>query len=457
MNENKQTFKNNYATPIRDIKNKIAILVGKLALLILGPKSSSAPGLAALKVSPNLLENLLNSIKEEPIYVTGTNGKSTTAGFLASILSENKLSLVHNTSGANMLTGLTTALLKKVSQLSGDVSANQALLEVDEAFLQKISKQVPAKLILVTNFFRDQLDRFGEMENTIRLVQEGLNLTEEGTLVTNADDPNTCHLKASKILYFGISAKLWQENKPEIFAEELANCPVCDEDLQYSSQWLGQLGEFSCKNCGYQKPKPQVLVTQLQMNTEGSQASIQLSDETMLEVTIPLPGLFNVYNAVAAITCAYDLQIPLEQIQAGIQKYKPLFGRSEEVVYKNKKAKIFLIKNPIGASEVLRLIHTDKKAKVLIAINDNYADGRDVCWLWDAYFEYLKDNTHPIYVTGSRGTDIAIRLKYAGVKKIHYYANLQRALNEFVETSQDENLYILPTYTALLELVKILR
>ncbi len=433
-----------------------AFLLGKSILGLLGGKSTSAPGLFALKVNSKLLDELLKTVPEPPIYISGTNGKSTTAGFIASILKEQKKSFVHNCEGANLASGLVTALIKKTN-LTGKVEAELPLLEIDEAVLRKVSKQNPAQIVLVTNFFRDQLDRFGEMETTIKLVQEGLNFIDGGTLITNADDPNTCHLKAQNTLYFGISQDaLSGLNKPEIFADELANCPGCDADLKYKNQWLGQFGEFHCENCNYKKPKADILVQQLEMNPEGSKAVIVFPNGNQLELAIPLPGLFNVYNALAASAVAYQVKIPLSAIQRGIKNYKTIFGRSETVNYKGKKLKIFLIKNPIGASEVLRLISTDQKAKVLVAINDNYADGRDVSWLWDAYFEYLKNNKHSVYATGTRGSDIAVRLKYARVENIHYYANLKQALNEFVrDTSGDEsNLYVLPTYTALLEITK---
>jgi lipid II isoglutaminyl synthase (glutamine-hydrolysing) len=439
-----------------NFRQLVAIAVAKFALALLGPNSSSAPGLAALKFSPNLLQNLLKSIPEAPIYVTGTNGKSTTAGFLASILSEANLQIVHNKSGANLLSGLATALIKKTNFNTMQVQAQRALLETDEAVIRKVTNFAPGQSILVTNFFRDQLDRFGEMEHTIKLVQEGLNFVEGGILITNADDPNTCHLKADNILYYGIDAEAWNGGSiPQVFAEELANCPNCDADLKYKKQWLGQLGDFYCGKCEYQKPQASIKVTNLVLGADGSQACISFPDG-QLEVQIPLPGLFNVYNALAAISVAYNLKIPFETIKVGVQNYQPLFGRSQAVKYKGRELKLFLIKNPIGASEVLRLIQTDLQAKVLITINDNYADGRDVSWLWDAYFEYLANINKPVFVTGKRGSDMAVRLKYAGLKQITYYANLKNALDEFVEGAKaDEHLYVLPTYTALLQITRL--
>lgn len=448
------------------VKNKIALLGGKLVLKILSEKSTSAPGLLASRLSSNLLHELLASVDQAPIFVTGTNGKSTTAGFLASILTAANFNFAHNRSGANLQSGLLTTLIKKTN-LNGKVAADEALLEIDEAVLRRVSAHNPAKLILVNNFFRDQLDRFGEMEQTIKLVKEGINLTESGLLVINADDPNVCKLALSspeakvnknKIITFGISPSAWPQNKvPEIFAEELANCPTCGEDLKYKSQWLGQFGDFYCTHCNYQKPPLDVQITALQMNTDFSEATVKLADGKSFELKIPLPGLFNVYNALAALAAAYGLHVLPEHIIAGIKNYQSLFGRSQEVVYRGKRLKLFLIKNPIGASEVLRLISTDPKAKVLIAINDDYADGRDVSWLWDAHFEYLANNNFPVYATGKRGSDMAVRLKYAGAKRVNYCANLKQAIDELCEgANEEDNLYVLPTYTALLKLTDLM-
>jgi UDP-N-acetylmuramyl tripeptide synthase len=468
--------------------DQIGILAAKLALT-LSPRSTSAPGLAALKISPGLLACLLNKLAKPPILITGTNGKSTTAGFLANILKAedsrcHNWSFIHNRSGANLPSGLVTSLVQH-ADLQGHLDKENALLEVDEAVLRKVTSIRPARLILATNFFRDQLDRFGEMEQTIKLVQEGIRLVENGSLIINADDPNTCHLKlpiqesstnknstfkesSGQLIYYGISPEIWgQSSSPKIFAEELASCPACGEDLAYRKQWLGQLGDFFCSACNYQKPPPSIKITELNLSPLKSNICVSLPNNLELKVQIPLPGLFNVYNALAAIASAYSLGISMESIKEGIENYQSLFGRSQSVNYNHKELRLFLIKNPIGASEVLRLISSDPKAKVLIAINDNYADGRDVSWLWDAYFEYLAELNQPVFVSGSRSSDIAVRLKYAGIKQIHYYHSLKDAIDEFtsIENSNpsnlkkdsSHNLYVLPTYTALLELTKIMK
>ncbi len=439
-----------------DFVNKLAIWSAQLVFLILSKQSTSAPGLVATKIAPNLLTDILNSFSKPPILITGTNGKSTSTGFLANIFQSAGQEFTHNRSGANLKSGLLTAILKEKNLNN----LEQAVLEVDEAVLHSLTSHRKAKLILVNNFFRDQLDRFGEMDKTISLVQKGLNLEPDGVLIANADDPNVCKLKASKIIYFGLSPQVWAgKNNPEIHAAELGHCPICATDLTYKAQWLGQFGDFYCSSCNYQKPKTDITITKLHLQVELSEVEVHFQDTNQkLNLKIPLAGLFNVYNALGAIASAYMVGFSLEQIKAGIENYQPLFGRSQIVNYRNKKLKIFLIKNPIGASEVLRLINLDSRAKVLILINDNYADSRDICWLWDSHFEYLKDKS-PIYISGSRASDMSIRLTYAGLDKINYFRKIKTALNAFSDENNDQehNLYILPTYTALLELTKLLK
>jgi UDP-N-acetylmuramyl tripeptide synthase len=438
---------------MKELKKITASFLGKTAC-ILFPESTSAPGFFAQKIYPDLLTDLLSHNGNSPVFITGTNGKSTTAGFLSSIYRSWGQPLIHNRSGANLQSGLLTALLREQK----DFSKKLPLLEIDEAVLRRVSNRIPAKRILVTNFFRDQLDRFGEMNTTIKMVQEGLNFTDDGLLVANADDPNVCKLNYKNKLTYGFGAEVWaSENLPEIFSAELGHCPVCDSELKYKVQWMGQLGDFYCENCGYQKAEPDIKVLSCSMNPEFSEIEVSFPNDTNALFKIPLAGLFNVYNALGAIATAFSCGIPLQNIQDGIAEYKTLFGRSQKVKYKTKELRLLLIKNPIGASEVLRLIQSDKNAKVLVAVNDNYADGRDISWLWDAHFEYLSEVQGPIYTAGTRNTDIAVRLKYGGVKKMKIFEDLKTALDDFCDSATiSDNLYVLPTYTVLMELTKYL-
>ncbi|MDX1918958.1 MAG: MurT ligase domain-containing protein [Candidatus Caenarcaniphilales bacterium] len=441
-------------------RERLAYRIGRQISKFLGSDSTSAPGLAALKLAPNLLTSLLKPLGESteaPIFITGTNGKSTTAGILAQIMTLAGQEPLHNLSGANLASGLTTVFLKNYELDELSEIQPPMLFEIDEAYLRQITPLSKARQIIVTNFFRDQLDRFGELDHTIALVQAGLHLIAGGPLLTNADDPNACKLKTARTFYFGIDPMVWQERSlSETYAAELASCPVCDHELSYRERWLGQLGDFYCEGCDYKRPDPEVRVIELDLGIHRSRILVRFPYGAVLETFVPLPGLFNVYNALAAITSAYHQGISPAIIKEGVESYRPLFGRSQKVEYLGRTLRLFLIKNPIGASEVLRLLASESEASLLIAINDNYADGRDVSWLWDAHFECLSQIPHPVHVSGTRASDMAVRLKYAGMNRIHYHRELKEALKVFCQQPADRRLFILPTYTALLELTEIL-
>lgn len=453
------------------LKLLLAIFTGKLLsilLPVLGRNATSLPGYISLRIYKNILENYLEQALKQCILITGTNGKSTTAGLVSEILKANNISYLHNLSGANLQSGILTVLLKN-STWTGKLNKEFSLLEVDEATLQYITNKYPAQNLLVSNFFRDQLDRFGEIEQTIELVQTGINISNTGNLIINADDPNVCHLinnnTMSNTIYYGIDYNAINklktpetQNKPSLTAE-FAFCPQCNSELDYTHKWLAQLGNYSCNNCDYAKPTLQVQIIKLQLTSTGSEFTVQYPDNSTYIYTLKLPGLFNIYNALGAITCAYVQGLSSESIQQGLDNYQSLFGRSQKVIYKNRELNIFLIKNPIGATEIIKLITLDPNARLLVAINDNYADGRDISWLWDADFELLKQTQQEstIYTAGTRGTDMAVRLKYTGLDNIQNIDNLQESIDTIINnTREQENIYIMPTYTALIELTKIL-
>lgn len=434
------------------LKQAVSLYTGSLFRWILpkfGLNATSAPGLIARRIYPNIYQTLLNDLSEAPVLVTGTNGKSTTAGLIASIFESAAIDHLHNVSGANLLTGLVTLLLGEQER-----QKKQLLFETDEAVLHYITTHRPAQIVLVTNFFRDQLDRFGELDSTVKLVQSGINLSSDGCLVANVDDPYNCLLQADNILYYGLKGVEQRDNT--MLASELSVCPSCKGELSYINQWLGQLGDFYCDQCHYQKPQPHIYADNIILGSEGSQFRVHYPDRQAIDIHLPLIGLFNVYNAVAAIAASYTYGIDPDSIKQGVEKYQPLFGRSQKIQYKNKQIYLFLIKNPIGGTEVVRLIGGESKKQIMIAINDKYADGRDISWLWDIDCDHLSD-TAGIMTTGSRGSDMAIRLKYAGCSGIRYELDLQDALDKVILSAEgEEPIYILCTYTALLELTQIL-
>jgi UDP-N-acetylmuramyl tripeptide synthase len=457
------------------LRTSLAIGAGKTVaglthLLKLGA-GTSLPGKVARKLDPALLRNLGRQVKYEVLAVTGTNGKTTTCGLLAQFLREANHRVVHNQLGANMVPGITAALVKQ-SSFTGHLNADYAVLEVDEASMKGITSEIAVQRVVVTNLFRDQLDRYGELDTTARMIQQGIRQTDimkgQGRLILNGDDPLVTTLgqdpqlqKQNNVLYYGVEQVTYQHGGsvdcPVPFTREVTQCPACQGSLEYSQITFGHLGHYRCRQCGYERPKLTVSAEHVLVTPEESQVRLRYGQETV-ELKMPLPGLFNVYNLLGAAAAVYDMGLPAHVLSSGLQHYQSVFGRAEKKVLRGKNVLVMLIKNPVGASEVLKLVGGDPKGKLLIALNDNYADGRDVSWIWDAQFEVISSDRQ-VVVSGVRAEDMAIRLKYAGLPEanIQVQPDLKQALQDALDVTQsDETLYILPTYTALLNLNRML-
>lgn len=398
---------------------------------------TSVIGMLVLKLCPDFLQYANKYIIKSKINITGTNGKTTTSGLLTHLINK---SVINNSMGANMLTGVVNALALGINPFK---PANYSVLESDEAYLEKIYEKYEADYLLVTNLFRDQLDRYGELATTKKLIQKGIDKKPDLQLVLNADDPlvATFTSKNKQPVFYGVENVFQSDNKTSS-VEEAFNCPNCGKALNYEKKFFAQQGHYFC-DCGYKRVEPKYKANVTLYKTHS------ILNINGTEYKVPLVGLFNAYNALGAIALALELGI--SDIQKNLETFKVAFGRSEVKHINGKQTLIQLIKNPIGANEVLKTVDLD--SDILIIINDNYADGRDVSWLWDANFEEIKEAKNEIVVSGIRANDMALRLKYAGCNNVKIIPDIKNAV-KYIGKTADKNITILPTYTALLKINK---
>jgi len=419
---------------------------------------TTLPGRVLLRLSPDAIARLGSRLSRSTI-VSATNGKTTTAGMISAALAAEGRKPVHNRAGSNMTWGVATALLEQ--------HGTEGLFEVDEAWLPKVTAQLDPELIVLGNLFRDQLDRYGELET---LADEWAKLVEARAghtrFVLNADDPLIADLGRDReerprpgVSYFGIEDT--RHALPELqHAHDAKHCRRCGHPYEYERAFVGHLGHYACPSCGAQRPTPDVAATEIDLlGMEGSQLSVR-TPKGDLKLKLPLPGLYNAYNALAAIAAALDLGVGLELVRSGLESVRAVFGRVETIEVDGKPVSILLIKNPAGANEVLRTLRLESDGGDLdlwIALNDGIADGRDVSWIWDADFELLAGAARHVTCSGTRAPEMALRLKYAGwpPESIAVEDEIAGSLERAVAQA-DGRLFALPTYTALLELRTLL-
>lgn len=431
----------------------------KLVIRTFGGGATTAPGLLAEYIDPLSLKKLAKYY-EHTLIVTGTNGKTTTARLLGSILNCAKTTFIHNRSGSNLLRGVIGTMVDNVTFTRG--KRISALLEVDELTLSTVVNQTNPKVLVFNNLFRDQLDRYGEVEKIRKIWMRALaQLDKNNILVLNSDDHSVSHLGSvggAKVIYFGIEDKALSLGKLP-HASDFTSCIVCGGKLDYDEIYLAHLGRYRCASCKLTRPKPDVYAEKIYLDeTRGFKATI-VTPKGRLEVKIKMPGLYNVYNSLAAISAALALKIDLETIKKGLEQANPAFGRTEKLTIDGKSLFIGLVKNPAGFNEILRTIfRKDEKKYALFAINDLIADGRDVSWLWDVDFELYIKKIRRLWVSGIRASEMGLRIKYTGAHlPIEIEEDLAKALEKAIDgLPSGETLYILPTYTAMLKIKKIL-
>ena len=440
-----------------DLRLIAAILAGKLISVLLkltGSGAAAAPGLYALKIDANLVKKITQCLPKGSIIISGTNGKTTTSRLAYEMLSS-KHKVIHNRQGSNLLRGIASTLIKK-SSLTGKVNAELGLWEIDEATLPEAIDNLLPKTIVLLNLFRDQLDRYGEVDTTRQKWQKSLTKLPKTSLILNADDPGISFLSKftkARIFYFGVNDT--KINLPTIdHVADIKYCLNCSSKLIYKSIFSAHLGHYYCPNCNLKRPSPTVYANNLLFRKDFS-TSIKLNVNGQLSiVNCHLPGLYNVYNILAASAIGSTYKVTGTEIKKQIQNFSTAFGRFQKIKIGQKQAIIFLIKNPAGANEVLRILSTQDKLNLLVILNDKIADGKDISWIWDTNWEILKNKTSDVSVAGIRSWDMALRLKYAGFKLSNnsiYTVISYSILKSMSKLNNNDTLIILPTYTALLD------
>jgi UDP-N-acetylmuramyl tripeptide synthase len=422
----------------------------------LGRGGTTAPGRVLLRLDRGAIGRLGERLRGGVALISATNGKTTTASMLANVLENDGRAVVRNRAGSNMHWGVATALLD-----AGRRPEELGLFEVDEAWLAEIAGHLEPSLLILANLFRDQLDRYGELELLADRWADVVAARGEHTaLVLNADDPLVADLGRDhgSVSYFGVEDDSLA--LPELqHAADSKHCRNCGSPYTYEAIYMGHLGRYRCPGCGRERPRADVAAERVVLHgMSGSDVSLR-TPQGSAEVRLPLPGLYNVYNALAAATAALQLGVTLDRVRAGLERTSAVFGRVERLTVDGRDLAILLVKNPAGANEVLRtLTLEDGRADLWIALNDRIADGRDVSWIWDADFELLAGRVRRVTCSGTRAEEMALRLKYAGIEApIAVNRDLGDSLDAAVADRDDgAPLYALPTYTALLDLRDLL-
>ncbi|MBE9002579.1 Mur ligase family protein [Nostoc sp. LEGE 12447] len=405
--------------------------------------ASVLPGSIARRIEPRLLQLLSQQVKNGVILIAGTNGKTTTALLLCTILERKGFRVTHNSTGANLENGLMTALLESTNLL-GTLNTDYAILEVDENIVPRVLKPLQPRIILCLNLFRDQLDRYGEVDTISKRWTKVIStLPTETVVIPNADDPTLSNLGQQlpqRVLFFGL-------NEPEHYLEAIPHavdsiyCPKCGHSLDYKGVYLSHLGDFTCPKCGFTKSKPTL------ESSEWSQI---------------LVGLYNKYNTLAAATAAIELGVDEVTIRDTINNFQAAFGRAEDLVINGKRVRILLSKNPVGTNETIRVVTQSTDKTTLLVLNDRTPDGTDVSWIWDVDTEKLVERGGTLVVSGDRVYDMALRLRYSQ-KSLESNLNLiveedlrQAIATALEHTPENETLHILPTYSAMLEVREVL-
>lgn len=422
----------------------LAIWAAKLSAIggrIMGKKSSSGPGVIALRICPNLIKELRKNINGQVIATCGTNGKTTTNNLLCAALTKSGYKVLCNNLGANMLGGIATAFALECNWL-GKFKADYACLEVDEASTVKVFEHVKPDYVVITNLFRDQLDRYGEIDLTIKLIKKAIANSNFPTLVLNGDDPMVAQfgIDYPKTIYFGIGEKVLEDTDD---VREGKFCAVCGAEQKYNYYHYSQLGDYYCPNCGNKRPE---------IDFEAHDVDIKDGLKFMVNnsyIELNYRGFYNIYNILAVYSVMKTIGVRSDDFKKLLDDYKPQIGRMEEIDL-GKPFVLNLAKNPAGFNQAIATVLQDSRKKdVIIAVNDKVSDGQDVSWLWDVDFEKIKDETlNSLTVSGMRLYDLALRFKYSDIQVDNISQDMREAILRCLKTDA-EVCYVLVNYTAL--------
>jgi UDP-N-acetylmuramyl tripeptide synthase len=430
---------------------------------------TSFPGTLARRIDPLVLQKVATASKARRALITGSNGKTTTCRMLAAFAQAAGTSVAQNRSGSNLLQGITSVAVRE-ADLRGRIDAGLLLLEVDEATIRRVAPEVMPDLILITNIFRDQLDRFGELYSMARMLEASIEaLPAHASAVLNGDDPLVASFAphaAARRLYYGlrsegVGAEGVGAEIPEHAADTI-RCVHCQHALTYHRAYLSHLGDYECPGCGSRRPDLDIAVTQVQASSDGGTDLTADTPVGTVQVHVPLPGLHNVYNAAAALAGAFALgALQPESAQCALANLRPAFGRLEEIVADDRRAILSFVKNPASYNATLRLMMQRPGRKHVLAAHSNtVVDGEDFAWLWDVDLEQLVPDLGSLVVSGTRAEEVALRMKYAGagLSDIRVIPGRQAALDAaLARIPPDEPLYILAGYTPMREFRRIMQ
>jgi UDP-N-acetylmuramyl tripeptide synthase len=415
---------------------------------------TTIPGKLLAQLDPDAIDRLAAGLPEGTALVSATNGKTTTAAMTAEILRP-RHRLAHNAAGANLVSGVASALL-------ADRDADLGLFEVDEGALPELMRRLRPRSVCLGNLFRDQLDRYGELELVAERWRAAVDrLPEQAQLVYNADDPQIAAVSEAHAGSVAFGLDDHRVARPALqHAADSKFCVRCGTPYVYAAAYVGHLGDYRCPRGHHERPPLDVLARDISLRGLDSASFLLVAPEGSREIALRLPGLYNVYNAVAAAALARALGSELDDIAAGLERFSAAFGRFQRVPVGDKGILLLLIKNPTGANEAIRtLVDGGAPSLLVVALNDEIADGRDVSWIWDVDFEPLLPGLDRLIASGGRAAELALRFRYGGLDEdaIELVPDLEGALDRGLAlTPAGGELVLLPTYTAMLGLQQLL-